>query len=308
MQGFDAEFVDIVDYIIRITWRIWEMKGVERILDYYEEDMHIHTMSGEVVGSAAVVANTRDTLQAFPDRTLWGDDVIWSGNGQDGFYSSHRIVSNMTNLGAGEFGPATGRHATVITIADCAVKNNRIYEEWLVRDQLGLALQLGIDVDRLVAERARARTPEMRTWLQRQRADVAAAEGGPAKNAEIARDLKELWLGDITSLLQKRYWSTVTSSIPGAACLTGHGEVAAFWHSLRSLCENPVFSADHFCTRETDTGRAEALRWRISAKHKKNRQPIYILGITHRLLQGGQVAEEWIVFDELALRVQVFDV
>ena len=29
MKGFDDEFVDIVDYIVRITYRIWDEKQVD---------------------------------------------------------------------------------------------------------------------------------------------------------------------------------------------------------------------------------------------------------------------------------------
>ena len=51
----------------------------------------------------------------------------------------------MTNLGHSEFGPATGASADVVTIADCVVKGYVIVEEWLARDNLHLAQQLGID-------------------------------------------------------------------------------------------------------------------------------------------------------------------
>ena len=310
MRGFDSEFVDIVDYIIRITYRIWEMKGVERIRDYYEKDTLIHTMGGEIVGSEAIVANTHATLAAFPDRTLWGDDVIWTGNDADGFYSSHRIVSNMTNLGDSEFGPATGRHATVITIADCAVKNNKVYEEWLVRDNLGLALQLGVDVDLAARSRAQARTPQTEAYLQRQQADVEAAGGGQVREAPIALALRELWLGDLAGALKRHYRPTVYAWAPGDRRLFGHGELAAFWSFLRLLCDSPVFSADHLCETQSaaDAGREVALRWRISARHSGNGRPIYLLGVTHWHLQDGKVAKEWTVFDELALMSQICDV
>ena len=307
MQGFDEEFVDIVDYIIRITYRIWEEKGVERIRDYYEPDMRIHTMSGEIVGSEAVVTNTHDTLRAFPDRTLWGDDVIWSGNEQDGFYSSHRIVSNMTNRGDSEMGPATGRHATVITIAVCAVRNNRVYEEWLVRDRLGLALQLGVDLQ--AAVKAGVPTGEAAAYIERQGAATRAAEGGKVREAPIAKALPRLWLGDISSALREYYRPTVTVNAPGGRLLCGYGELAAFWQYLRELCLEPVFSADHLCETSValDGKRAVALRWRVSAR-AANGRPVYILAVTHWQLQDDLVTEEWTVFDELSLMSQVCDV
>ena len=35
MAGFDDEFTDIVDYILRITYRIWEGKQIGLCYDYY---------------------------------------------------------------------------------------------------------------------------------------------------------------------------------------------------------------------------------------------------------------------------------
>lgn len=310
LPGFEDEFVDIVDYIIRITHRIWEQKRVERILDYYEPEVRIHTMSGEIVGAEAVVTNTEETLKAFPDRTLWGDDVIWSKEKLDDFYSSHRIVSNMTNLGDSEFGPATGKPATVITIADCAVRNNRIHEEWLVRDRLGLALQLGLDPQAMAPAVARAQTPESKAYLAGQRANTQAAGGGVARDVRMAAVLRELWHGDFEAALRRYYRPTLVAQLPGARRVFGRGELAAFWHHLRGCCLAPCFSADHFCETppDLDGKRAMALRWRVSARGKENDKPVYILGVTHWQLLDDRVTEEWTVFDGLALLSQLAEV
>ena len=118
MDGFDEEFVDIADYIIRITDRIWHEQKIDLCLRYYSEDSAIHTLAGDIVGARTVEANTHATLKAFPDRTLDGDNVIWSGDDREGYYSSHLITSRMTNLGPSEFGPATGRRVRIRTRAD----------------------------------------------------------------------------------------------------------------------------------------------------------------------------------------------
>ena len=47
---------------------------------YYAEDSVIHTLTGDIIGAATVEKNTHETLAAFPDRTLDGDNVIWSGD------------------------------------------------------------------------------------------------------------------------------------------------------------------------------------------------------------------------------------
>ena len=38
LRGFNSEFTDIVDYILRITHRIWESKQAGLCRDYYSDD------------------------------------------------------------------------------------------------------------------------------------------------------------------------------------------------------------------------------------------------------------------------------
>ena len=55
-----------------------------------------------------------------------------------------------------------------------------------------------------------------------------------------------------------------------------------------------------------------ALRWSYTARHAHGGfygaatdQDIYILAVTHLRTINGQIAEEWTIFDELALRRQM---
>ena len=45
-----------------------------------------------------MIGATLATLAEFPDRTLLGEDVIWSGDEEAGFLSSHRLLSTATHL------------------------------------------------------------------------------------------------------------------------------------------------------------------------------------------------------------------
>lgn len=42
LPGFDAEYLDIVDYILKITHRIWEEKGIGVIYDTYANNCLVH--------------------------------------------------------------------------------------------------------------------------------------------------------------------------------------------------------------------------------------------------------------------------
>jgi len=142
LPGFDAEFVDFPDYIIRITDRIWHDRDVDLCAKYYTDDCLIHTLTGQIIGAQTVIDNTHATLKSFPDRVLDADNVIWSDEGDGTLYSSHLITSKMTNLGPSEFGPPTGKKVRVRTIADCAAKANKIFEEWLVRDYAAMVIHM----------------------------------------------------------------------------------------------------------------------------------------------------------------------
>ena len=92
LQGFDDDYSDIVDYILRCTHRIWEQKDVGLIETHYGADCPIHLMTGTTRGLSGVIDGTLRVLGGFPDRTLTGEAVIWSGNQTDGYLSSHRIT------------------------------------------------------------------------------------------------------------------------------------------------------------------------------------------------------------------------
>ena len=152
---------ELVDYILGITFEIWEERGVELIHQYYAPDCVVHGLDAVQQGAQAMVESTRTYLNPFLDRLLLADEVIWSNDLEHGFYSSHRIQSPMTNLGASAFGPATGKPVRVTAIADCVVKNGRITQEWLVRDGLALVRQLGFDALPAAWRIAESRVPDL---------------------------------------------------------------------------------------------------------------------------------------------------
>ncbi|MBP7694837.1 MAG: hypothetical protein KA764_23135, partial [Anaerolineales bacterium] len=155
LEGFDPEYTDIVQYIVACTHRIWEERGVGLIYTHYLHNAKIHTADGWFLGRDAVVANTIQTMSAFPDRRPYADAVVWAGDDRAGFYTNHLIYSLMHHTGHGVYGPPTGRQAMRFGLALCFVKANLICEEWLLIDEIGLIRQLGLDVDETVARFAR---------------------------------------------------------------------------------------------------------------------------------------------------------
>ncbi|MEL6361414.1 MAG: ester cyclase [Pseudomonadota bacterium] len=327
MKGFDEEFVDIADYIIRITDRIWHERKVDLCRKYYAEDGIIHTLTGDIIGAATVEANTHATLEAFPDRTLDGDNVIWSGNENDGYYSSHLITSRMTNLGPSEFGPATGKRARIRTIADCLCKDNKVIEEWLVRDNAALVLQLGLNPAKIAKDQAandKANGQSLIDTLAPRREEVFSTA---ARRPETARPeipekepeafahfaIQSLWNQKQTELIPDIYDFRVGANLTANRELYGALEIKEYLQALSSALPNLVATVDHVaCVPYLGNAVDIAVRWSIAGTHEgdglfgaASGAPVYILGASHWRVINGRIRDEWTVFDELAVLRQI---
>lgn len=326
MQGFDAEFVDIVHYIIVITFRIWDLKQVDRCLDYYGEDAAIHTLAGDVIGASTVVENTWKTLAAFPDRTLDGDNVIWSGDEDKGYYTSHLITSHMTNHGPSEYGPATGKHARIYTIADCLNKENRIIEEWLVRDNLSLVNQLGLDANAIAKDQAKSDKQggdNLRALHQIEIDRVRATKlnsgqmkpNRPEQDAEgLARYVFEtVWNSQKVDSLSELYDYRADVVWPNDRRFYGPVKYAAALEIFFAEFTDVKVVVDHVADIPyLEGGRDIAVRWQFVGRHVGNdlygpatSAAITILGCTQWRVIKGFIHCEWTIFDELAVMRQI---
>ncbi|MCS0542746.1 hypothetical protein NXY55_22485, partial [Aeromonas veronii] len=90
MRGFNPEYNNIVDYIVKITRQIWKEKDIGLIYDTYSTSVSVHKGLVNSHGVNEVISGTLQTLHTFPDRKGLGWSVIWSGNDVDGFFTSHR--------------------------------------------------------------------------------------------------------------------------------------------------------------------------------------------------------------------------
>ena len=149
MRGFDETYVDIIDYIVRITHRIWEEKDIGYITDTYRHNSHVYDDYGLQYGSEKIVADTAHTINAFPDIRLFADEIIWAGNDEVGFHTSHRTVIMGHNSGYSRYGPPTGKKVELWCIANCVSLENEIFAEWVVYDTASLIRQLGFDLPQM---------------------------------------------------------------------------------------------------------------------------------------------------------------
>jgi predicted ester cyclase len=311
----------VTDYILGITFEIWEEGRVDKILQYYSEDCPVLGLDGITRGAAQMVELTHATLGAFPDRLLIGDDVIWDGSVSRG-YSSHRVLSPMTNLGATAFGPATGRSVRVMNIADCEVVDGQITREWLVRDNLALVTQLGFDPMNAARTMADGFEPGLTDWLTREfnRVTEGAADRttsgsshGRAEGAEFARKvLTDCWISGNARRLQSVYAPYCVLHRAPVRIHSGRTELLNHYSTWRRVLPNARISIDQVCSQPFgEDGRHIAVRWGVAGNQQAtfcgcaaNGQPLFILGVTHWRVLAGRIISEWTVFDELALMAQ----
>lgn len=317
LGGFDPDYVDIVDYIVRCTHKIWEERAVHLIYTHYTHNARVHTADGlTTYGSAAVVRNTLRSQAAFSASRSFADDVIWGGNAQDGFYTSHRLFTVGVNTGHTDYGPPTGRRIGRWIVADCRIRDNRIFEEWLVSDHSAELRQLGYDPLELARRSAPVSPlpPGEPTGEDGQLAPTILPLPAPTEAEAFVRALlHNLWNARMLNLVRARYAPGHVAWVPGHRQLYGHGDYEGFVLGLLAQFSDLRLSVDHMCALgDPERGHRVATRWTMQGTHdgpgrygRPTGRRVRILGVTHHELQGGLIRQEWTLFDEFALLRQL---
>ena len=313
----------LVDYILGITFEIWEQRQVELINDYYDADIAVYALDGITHGASSVVDGTNAMLAAYPDRLLLVDDVIWSGSREDGYYSSHRIISPMTNMGPTLFGPATGKKVRILTIADCVVEDGVITSEWLMRDNHALVVQLGhapVACARIVADR---RGDESNAWMAGEIARLQetgvpefadALAGSESAVSDFALQvLANNWVSGLQSVTSAAYAPYAVAHRSPIELYSGRDAVDAHYAGLRGAFDVAGITVDHVAVRPAEEGGSKvAVRWTAAGQHvgeylgvAATDRPVFLLGETHWRIENGRIAVEWTVFDGLGVLSQL---
>jgi predicted ester cyclase len=321
LRGFDPEFSDIIDYIFKITHRIWAERAVGRIYDYYDHACVVYTPFEVTRSVEDVVNGTIGMMQSFPDRESRFINVAWSGDDEQGYYTSHLGFSQMTNVGPSVYGPATGRKVKIHHIADCVSRDNRIFLEWLVRDNGGLVRQLGLDphtVARTFA--ARDASAGRRPWFigVPEHSPGQALPGPLDRPDETLEDcfahlLHDIWNRRRLDLLKSMYAANVVAHVAGGREIIGVDGLTYFLIQMLAAFPNASFKLEYFSHSEETDGTLVAIRWSLRANHggdglfgPPTGKPVYVLGISHFRLEDGRIAEEWTLFDEIAILCQSY--
>ncbi|MBL8096187.1 MAG: ester cyclase [Anaerolineales bacterium] len=325
LQGFDAGYSDIVNYIVKCTHNIWEEMGMGLIETHYLHNVRVHTGDGWFLGRETVIANSVQSLSALPDDRAYAEDVVWTGNDQDGFYTSHLILSVGHHTGHSVYGPPTGRKILGSGIALCYVKENLICEEWLLHDDVGQIRQHGLDVDETVARLALndAAKPlgndgDLERMLGQYAPEPLPARTTPVDGFDVddfvRRNLHEIWNRRMLNVVRETYAPDAVLHRAHGWNVYGRGEVTAFILSLLAAFPDARFSVDQlFWNADAEGSCRTSMRWSLIGTHEGYGlfgEPtgirFRIWGLTQHRIRDGRIVEEWTFFNELALLKRLF--
>lgn len=325
MRGFDSTFVNIVDYIVRITHRIWEQKDIGYIYDVYSHDCSVWDDFGLQYGRDKIVADTVHTNNAFPDIRLVADDIIWAGNDEIGFRTSHRAFIFGHHTGWSRYGAPTNRKVRFWCIANCVARNNEISIEHVLYNTGSLIQQLGLNLFEF------ARELGTQNALTAPPPDFTASEPhrlpGQGKPAMLSLNL--LSDGDIDSFARAFYQNIWNRRMLGElerCCAAGvllHavtdreyeglGHYRHFVLSILAMFPDLAIAVQEvYWMGNAQEGYRVSVRWSGEGTHRgygvygePTGRGVHLWGISHWRIEKGLIQEEWMQFNELALLAQI---
>ena len=273
-------------------------------------------------GNQEVIASTMATVNEFPDRQLFGEDVIWSGTPETQLLSSHRIITTGTHSRDGLFGKASGKQFKIRVIADCAAKDNTIFDEWLIRDYGGIVRQLGGEPRAFAKKLIRCEggpekcskpfTPEIDI-----KGDYIGTGNDNAWGVKYASVLSRMMEKEF-SVIPDAYDRAVLTEYPGGLSGLSHDSVSQFWLALRSSFPNATFTIQHQIGMDAKVlpPRA-AIRWSLDGVHEgwgafgePTGAKVHVMGLSHAEFgpfgdDGSSIRRECTLYDEVAIWKQI---
>lgn len=327
LEGFDEIYTDIVDYIVRCTHRIWDERDIGLIYTHYTHNCVLYGTMGTIYNREDVVRDTIQRLVSLPERRGMATQVIWRGDDADGFYTSHLVTGSGRHTQHGHYGPPTGRTFVSRTIADCMVYRNKIYREWVVADNMAILKQLGIDPNPFAEKLARAQYDKgfrsidigenrrlLGQYPPEAEADLSIAHNGLEE--ETLRWLHEALNRRMFGKIREVFAENVQYHGPLMRELYGSAAVTHQWLGLIGSIPDAAYMPQHICSTPCEEGGTKvAVRWLIEGHHlgygllselgEPTGKRLQVMGMTHYHYKDGRIVDEWTVYDELSLLMQL---
>ena len=324
MKGFELQYKNIIDYIVRITYRIWEDKNIGYIYDTYSNDCRVWDEFGLQSGSEKIVADTVHTNNAFSDIRLFADEVIWAGDEKASFHTSHRTIITGTNTGYSKFSEPTGKSVRLFCIANCVAKNNEIYYENVVYDTAALITQLGLNVNQVAKDIANKGNigpfaPDFKNSKPKRKTGKAKPIGFeiPEKVSNVREFVHSIfntiWNRRNFSAIDHVYSDNIVFEGSTGRLFKGKKQLRSFIISIVASFPDLTLSIEdiYWMGNEQD-GYLVSIRWGAIGAHKGNGyygaptdKECYIWGITQWQIEHNKIIKEWTAFNEFGILMQL---
>ena len=327
LDGFDDIYTDIVDYIIRCTHKIWDERDIGLIYTHYTHNCVLYGTTGNIYNREDVVRDTIQRLVSFPERRGMGTQVIWNGNDKDGFYTSHLVTGSGRHTQYGHLGQPTGKPFVSRTIADCMIHRNMIYREWVVADQMAIIKQLGLDPNHFAARTAKTKFDAGLTSLDIGENRRFLGQTRPNEKADLSlahNDIEVQTIEMLHEVFVKRMFGKIaevyapTAQYHGPLMKELYGVAAIIHQHLGLIGSLPdaSYEIQHVASNPSEEGGTKvAVRWIMEGHHlgygilgelgDPTGKRVQVMGMSHYHWKDGRIVDEWTVYDELSLLVQV---
>jgi predicted ester cyclase len=319
MPSFDVE-----DFIYQTTDDIWNRRMVGRLYERAAATVAVHGPSGqELYGREDLVGDVIRWLAAFPDTDLAIQNLIWSGDDQQGYLVSVRHSRTGIHHGHSIYGPPSGQEATCHGITHYLVLDGLIREVWQEYDELGLIEQLGLDLEDGLDQLAAWRPLEVsdpfgvgeikRNQGQMPPAVLPAGSADPFDGALLLeQSLHDIWNRRLVGHIDQVYHENLCWQ-QGGRQPAGRPELTA--HVLSRLAAFPDLSLhidQVFCQGSEAEGYRTAMAWTLlgtyagpGAYGPPTARRVRLQGISQQRLEAGVIVAEWTQWGELGLRQQL---
>ena len=324
MRGFDPIYTDIVDYIVRCTHKIWDERDVGLIYTHYTHNCVLYGVLGTMYDREAIVRETIQRIVELPDRRGMATSVVWRGNDVAGFYTSHMTHGVGRHTEYGMFGRPTGRTFVTRTIVDCMIVENKIYREWVARDNMAQLVQLGIDPHAYAAAIAQRKFEAGEAVVEISENRRLLGQYPPETEPDLSlahTDLEADVLRWLHHIYNKRMFGKIGEIYASNCQWHGplmrelYGVSAVMQQTMRLVAMIPdcAFAPQHICSIDSEEGGTKvAIRWVLDGHHlgygslgPPTGHKLVVMGFTHLHIRDGKIVDEWVVYDELSMLVQL---
>jgi predicted ester cyclase len=207
------------------------------------------------------------------------------------------------------------------------VIRNKIYREWVVADSMAIVRQLGVDADAYAERVAGSLLEKGMTAIDigenRRLLGQTPPEADP--DLSIAQTPLEVeTIGWLHEVFNRRMFGKLrdvyapTAQYHGPLMRELYGAAAILHQHLALLGSIPdaAYMPQHICSVDSEEGGTKvAVRWVIEGHHlgygllealgPPTGARLQVMGMSHYHYKNGRIVDEWNVYDELSLLVQV---